>query len=978
MAERYPMGLQLRGGFMTEPVTPGLSQEIEQALSKSVRGEVRFDRFTRLLYATDASMYQIEPIGVVIPRDKDDVIAAVQVANQFAVPVLPRGGGTSLAGQTVGHAVVIDCSRYMNRLNELNQEEGWAWVGPGLVQDELNALLRPKGLLFGPDTATSNRATIGGMVGNNSAGSHSIAYGKTVDHVLELRCVLADGSEALFGPVGSEAISARQRGNGLGAKIYQVIPQIVAAHRDEILRRYPAIMRRVSGYNLDEFVRDKPFNLAKLIVGSEGTLASVVEAKVRVLPHPKRTALVVLHFKELSEALSASPEILETSPYALELVDKMILDLAKGSIEYARRTAQFLRGDPDAILLVEYSGEDEGEVRGKAEGLVARIQSKGIGYATVTAFEPDAQQNIWKVRKAGLGLLLGTKGEKKPIAFVEDTAVAPERLPEFLRRFRQILAKHDVRAGYYGHCSVGCLHIRPLINLKRTDELAKVRAIATEITELVLEFGGALSGEHGDGLARSMWNEKLFGREIYQAFRQVKGAFDPKGLMNPGKIVDAPDMLENLRYGDSYQTWEPETVLDFSSQGGFAAAVEMCNGVGVCRKKLEGTMCPSYMATMDEEHTTRGRANALRAVLSGKAPREEFTGRRLFEVLDLCLECKGCKAECPSNVDMAKLKYEFLHHYYEANGLPLRNRLFGKIERLNRVGCMLAPVSNWIAALPMTRWLNERLFGIDHRRPLPPFASPTFLDWFRAHRPGGTGERGEVLLFHDTFNTYNTPGVAIAAAKLLERAGYRLLVVEKRCCGRPMISKGMLREARELTAWNIERLAPFAERGVPIVGLEPSCVLTLRDEYPELLKDPRAKLVAEQSYLLEEFLERERARGLALPFAAGDRRALFHGHCHQKALVGTGPTVALLEWAGYQVEEVDSGCCGMAGSFGFEKEHYDLSVAIGQRRLIPAVKAAAFDTVVVTPGISCRQQIRHLAGRTALHPAEAVWQALQG
>ncbi len=951
--------------------------DLEHDLRRVVEGEARFDRMTCLLYATDASIYQIEPIGVVFPRHAGDVQAVLEVANRHGAPILPRGAGTSLAGQTVGHAVVLDFSRHMNRVLEVNPEEGWARVQPGVVQDELNARVRPLGLLFGPDTATANRATLGGMTGNNSAGAHSVVYGKTVDHVLELTVLLSDGTQAVFTPLGPAELEAKQAGNGLEARIYDEVERIVLEHREEILARYPKLMRRVSGYNLDEFVKGESFNLAKLVVGSEGTLVTVVEARVRLVRRPLATSLAVVHFHELQEALVASPAVLESRPYALEMVDKLILDLAKGSLEHARRRTRFVQGDPGAILLVEYAGESEAEARAKAEALEARTRAGRLGYATVVALDPEAQQNIWKVRKAGQGLLIGMKGERKPIAFVEDTAVAPEKLPEFVSRFKATVERYGTMAGYYGHCSVGCLHIRPLVNLKRADEVAKMRAMAEEIVGLVMEFGGALSGEHGDGLARGQWNERLFGPRLYQAFREVKAAFDPKGLMNPGKIVDCPPMTENLRYGPAYRTWEPPALLDFSDQGGFAAAVEMCNGVGACRKRLEGTMCPSYMATGDEEHSTRGRANALRAVLSGALAKEEFTGRRLYEVLDLCLECKACKAECPANVDMAKLKYEFLAHYYRANGLPLRNRLFGRIETLNRLGSRLAPLSNWVAGSAPSRWLLERVVGVDRRRPLPAFARQPFTAWFRRHTPGGDGRLGRVALFWDTFVTYNAPGIGVAATRFLEAAGYRVLLPEKRCCGRPLISKGMLREAKAHAEWNVARLLPLVEEGIPVVGLEPSCLLTLRDEYVDLLRTPAARRVAERSFLLEEFLQREEEAWKGLTFAPAPGRVLLHGHCHQKALAGTAPTVAALRRAGYEVEEVDAGCCGMAGAFGFEREHYDLSLAIANRRLVPAVKAAGGSVEVSAPGVSCRQQIEHTTGRRAKHPAELLWSALR-
>jgi Fe-S oxidoreductase len=655
----------------------------------------------------------------------------------------------------------------------------------------------------------------------------------------------------------------------------------------------------------------------------------------------------------------------------------MILNLARGNLVQSQRLG-FVQGNPSSLLMVEFAGETEDEVKEQVYKLEELRKREKIGYAATQAFKPEEVRAIWGVRKAGLGLLLGTKGDKKPIAFVEDAAVAPAQLPEFIRRFREVVARHDTIAGYYGHCSVGCMHIRPLINLKDEGEKAKMVSIANAIADLVLEFNGAMSGEHGDGLARSHFNAKLFGPALYGAFRQIKHAFDPKNLMNPGKIVDSPAMTESLKISPQYKTWQPQTTLDFSEQGGFARAVEMCSGMGECRKKLDGTMCPSYMGTLDEEHSTRGRANALRSAISGRAPQAEFTGKRLYEVMDLCLECKACKAECPSNVDMAKLKYEFLDHYHRANGLPLRNRLFGGIERLNRIGSTLAPVSNWLANSGINRWLMEVFAGIDRRRPLPQFASETFESWFKKHQVQGDGSKGEVVLFSDTFNNYNTPNVAIAATRFLEKSGYRIVLVDKKCCGRPMISKGMLSQAKENAAWNVDKLASYAVKGTPIVGLEPSCLLTLRDEYPEFIRTSAAKKVAENSFMLEEFVVREHKEGkLTLRSRGNGKKALLHGHCHQKALIGTAPTIAMLKAAGYEVSEVDSGCCGMAGSFGFEKEHYDLSLKIGNRRLAPTVKSAGADVEIVAPGISCRQQIDHLAQRQAKHPAELLWESVE-
>jgi FAD/FMN-containing dehydrogenase/Fe-S oxidoreductase len=971
--------------------------DLEHELRRVVRGSVRFDPASRLLYSTDASMYQVEPIGIVTPRDPDDVIAAFDVARTQRVALLPRGGGTSLTGQTVNRALVLDFSQHMNGVLEVNAEELWARVQPGLVQDELNHHVRGLGLLFGPDTSTSNRATLGGMIGNNSGGSHSIAYGLTVEHVLELDALLADGTRVRFGTVTPAEFEAKTRLDGAEGRIYREVAAIRAEYTEEIRKRYPKHWRRVAGYNLNELVGattvsngpptdragladpapiNRPLNMARVVVGSEGTLLTVLEAKVRLVRRPKKTALDVIHYASIQEALESSQSILETGPHAVELTDKLILDLARENIEQRQRAA-FVQGDPGAILIVEYAGESDAEVKAKVDALEMRRAREKFGYAAHLSYDLGEQQSIWKLRKAGLGLLLGMKGDKKPIAFVEDTCVEPKHLKDFVPRFADIFAKYDTTGAYYGHCSVGCLHIRPVIDLKTPRGLEQVKAIADEITDLVLEFSGTISSEHGDGRARSPFLERMYGPTLMQAFRRFKRAFDPDNRMNPGNIVDSPGIIENLRYGVSYKTWEPKTLLDFSAQGGFAAAVEMCNGVGVCRKKLEGTMCPSYMATKDEEHSTRGRANALRAVLAGRLPASEFTGERLHEVMDLCLECKGCKAECPSNVDMAKLKYEFLYHYHQANGLPLRNRMFGRVAKISALGARAPRLANAINALPPVRWLLEKAVGIDRRRPLPPLALETFEGWFRRHTPPATAPRGEVVLFHDTFVTYNTPEIGQAAVRLLEGGGYRVVLVDRKCCGRPLISKGMLDEAREHAAYNVARLAPYARRGVAIVGLEPSCLLTLRDEWVDLLRTDDARVVAAQSVLLEQFVLAERERGLALRFAAGHgRRVLLHGHCHQKAMVGTGATVAALKWAGYDVSEVDSGCCGMAGSFGFEREHYDISVALGNRRLAPAVKAADPHTLVVAPGISCRQQIEHLAGRRAKHPAEALAEAI--
>jgi len=951
-----------------------MNEDLYQSLKLHVNGEVRFDRASRMMYSTDASIYEIEPIGVVIPRTHEDVFATMETARKFGVPVLPRGAGTSLAGQTVGDAVVIDMSKYLNRVVEVNTEERWALVEPGVVQEQLNLHLRPMGFLFGPDTSTANRATIGGMMGNNSAGSHSILYGKTIDHVLEMDVVLASGEGRTLGETKFEEASVR---GGIEGRI----ADIVRANRDEIERRFPKIMRRVSGYNLDEFVRNGKFNLVKLVVGSEGTLAAVRRAKVKIEPRPPATALCVVHFADIVDSIRATEIILQFEPAAVELIDRMIVELGRNSLEISRLMG-FVEGNPDALLVVEFYGANEQELRSKLDAMEAALKRDKAGYAYVRAFDPAAQTSIWKVRKAGLGLLLGMKGERKPIAFVEDCAVEPAKLPEFFIRFRDVIHKYDTSAGYYGHASVGCLHIRPLINTKNAREIQVMKDMTDEITDLVLEFGGSMSGEHGDGLARSHLNEKLFGPRVYKAFQDVKRAFDPENRMNPGKIVNAPPMTENLRYGTEYRTIAVNTHYDFSREGGFATAVELCNGAGVCRKKNEGTMCPSYMVTLEDKHSTRGRANLMREILSGTLPAEEFTGKDLHDALDLCLECKGCKAECPSNVDMAKLKYEFLAHYNEAHGTPLRSRMFANIHTASRVASIWPEMANWTLTNSVVRRMLDRFVGIDARRKLPQFAQQTFEAWFARRLPSSTpngkprvSDR-KVVLFHDTFINYNYPDIGKAATQLLEAAGYDVRIVEQRkCCGRPMISKGLAEDARENAAFNVQQLHPFVQQGYCVIGCEPSCILTFRDEYPDLVKGQAAVDLGKASFLLEEFIVKEKQAGRwKLQFKRQQTKALIHGHCHEKALIGSRYLKEALALA-YPVEEIDSGCCGMAGSFGYEKEHYDISIAIGRRRLFPAVENNP-DSLVVAPGVSCRQQVEHATGRRPLHPAEALLKAL--
>jgi len=977
-------------------------EDVVHELRQRITGEVRFDPYSRILYSTDASIYEIEPTGVVIPRHADDIQVTVELAAKHSIPIIPRGAGTSIVGNAIGPGIVIDCSKYLNKIIEVNKEERWARIQPGVVLDQINQHVKPLNLLFGPDVATSSRATLGGMMGNNSSGAHSLVYGKTIDHVLELEVLLSNGELTTFTPMTPSEWKSKLAKDGFLNSLYSKVDQLVRDHRNEIDRRFPKILRRVAGYNLDEFVRQSHNNLSKLIVGSEGTLAVMIEARVNLVPLPKFRVLAVVHFTDLFDALQAVSGILDFKPYALELLDNNILDLTRSTQEYSRRLT-FVEGFPAALLLVEFHGESKPELLGKLDKLSQHLNQNKIGYGCVKLVDPAEQANVWYIRKAGLGLLMGTGDARKPIGFVEDTAVAPEKLPEYIKRFDEIVRSYGTNAAYYAHASVGCLHVRPKLNLKDPQDVKIMTKIADDVSNLALEFGGTVSGEHGDGLSHSCWNEKMFGPQLYSAFREIKKTFDPKNILNPGKIVDAQFLTENLRKQPKPEIHPITPFFDYSREGGFHNAIELCNGNGVCRKKTEGTMCPSYMVTMEEEHSTRGRANALRAVLTGKLDKSEFTSQRMYEVLELCIACKGCKGECPTNVDMAKLKYEFLYHYHKVHGLPLRDRLFGHIATINRIGSATAPFSNWAISTLPARWLFELFGGISRFRKPPSFATQTLQRWFENHegelaglssfdfaQDDAGGLHGEpfdhaqdklrrtmkkVALFNDTFMNYNYPEIGVAAVKILEAAGYELILPERKCCGRPFLSKGMLEEARACAKYNVEKLYPLVEQGIAIVGCEPSCMMTFRDEYPDLLNDPRVQAVAENTFLMEEFFAKETTP--ALSFSPAKRKFLLHGHCHLKALVGTAPTVNFLKRIpGAEVHVVDSGCCGMAGSFGFEKEHYQISMAMGRRSLFEAVESKDDDWEIVAPGVSCRQQIEHGTGRRAKHPVEVLAESL--
>jgi FAD/FMN-containing dehydrogenase/Fe-S oxidoreductase len=990
-------------------------------LRKHTSGEVRFDETSRHLYATDASHYLVRPLGVTIPKTPDDLVAAVQIAADLAIPITARGGGTSLSGQSIGPGLVIDCSKYLDGIGDVDVSGRRVCVQPGVVLDQLNRELARYGLMFGPDVATASRATLGGMIGNNSAGSRSVVYGRAVDHVHALKAILSDGSRAEFRGLSPLDYERKLELRNREGDAYRTVEVAVRENAAEIEARTPKILRNVSGYNLagvlergigasapvTAMMRPRSAwartvdlgsrSLVPLLVGSEGTLIVMAEAELGLIPRPKHRGLLVPQFDSLSASLDALAACLEFNPSAVELMDKMLIDLARQQ-RSLKDTMAAVRGNPEALLMVEFSSDDAADVSFRVHELQRRLGPAVGLVAAVPALDPGIRDPLWALRSSAVPLLWGMAGDRKPVKFVEDCAVAPERLPEFAARFREVLRRHGTDGAFYGHASVGCLHIRPVLNPHDPNDVVTMRRIMEEVTDLVLSFNGALSGEHGDGLVRSEWNRKMYGSVVYEAFRRVKRGFDPENLFNPGKVVDAPAMEENWRIAPGHVPPDPPTILDFSKQGGVFRSAEVCNGSGVCRKTQGGAMCPSYRATRDERDSTRGRANALRIALdSVTRPAEAvpiadnhdtpLAQRWLHEVMDLCLSCKACKSECPANVDLAKLKAEFLQAYYARRPRPLGHLLVKNIHRLSPLGAPFADIGNWLARRPWLRWVMESLTGIDRRRSLPKLHRDHFRKWFAMRRKDPTRSVGgavssparKVILLDDCFTTFQEPQIGRAAVTLLERAGYTVELAGV-CCGRAMISKGFLESARSLAEEGVARLERAAAAGVPILGLEPSCILTLADEWPELVPGSAARQVAAAAELAEAWLARQIREGAAsLEFAAAAEptprmpgTVLFHGHCHQKALVGTkGSVEALKLLPSLDVTVLDAGCCGMAGAFGYEKDHFDLSVQIARLALVPAITAAPQAQVVAT-GTSCRHQIRDLTGREALHPLEVL------
>ncbi len=926
------------------------------------RDQAAADHMTRVLYSTDASNYQIMPLAVTYPRDADDVVAVHEVARKFGVPVLPRGGGSALAGQAVGEAIIMDFTRHMRRVRAVNAEARTVDVEPGLILGNLNGQLSPLDLMFGPDPASAERAAIGGVIGNNATGAHSIRYGMTADHVSRLQVVLANG-ELVWLDAANVALS----------HIRGIVGELAMEHAALIKARYPRTWRTVAGYALDK-IDPANVNLNWLLCGSEGTLATVVRAELQLVERPKseNKRLALAHFDTLRESLEATPRILELEPAAIELMDRFLLDKTRAAAGYRDRLT-FVDGDPAALLLVEFVGTEK-ELSAKVKDLKAHMQRLGYRGAVTVAETARQQDDVWTVRKAGLGLMMSERSEAKPVSFIEDGAVPVERLADYIADVEQIIHDNDTSYAIYAHASAGCLHIRPLINLKTLKGREQYRAIADGVAQTVKKHQGTITGEHGQGLVRGEFSEYLFGPELMDAFRRVKRAFDPESMMNPGKIIDSPpmDSAELLRYTPDYNVIEVKTRYDWTADKGFAGAVEMCNGAGVCRKEGVGTMCPSYQATLDEAHSTRGRANALRAAISGALP-DELGDPAVKAVLDLCLGCKACASECPSSVDVAKLKSEFLASWHDRHGVDLATRVFGNIHRLNQLAGVAPRLSNFVMSNKLGK-IGADLLGIPMARPLPKYADRRFSSQrYPEHAVP------DAILIVDTFTEWNHPEVGRATMRLAERLGARVNVRRLPgggCCGRPAISKGLLDKAKAMARDNVLDLSR-ADPAVPFVFLEPSCLSAFKDDYLSLVDasiQPEARAVAERCIGVETFFA-DALEGQAekLAWQLESPRILLHGHCHQKALWGTADSLRLLRTIpGADVAEMNTGCCGVAGSFGYE--HYELSMKIAEDRLLPSIRENR-DALIAAPGTSCRAQI-HDAGFKASHPIEIVSAAL--
>jgi len=966
-----------------------------QKLAKALEGELYDDLTMRILYATDASAYREMPLAVVVPKTVDDIKKLIAFAHAEQTSLIPRTAGTSLAGQVVGDGIIVDVSKYFTKIIELNKEAGWVRVQPGVIRDELNMFLKPHGLFFGPETSTANRAMMGGMVGNNSCGSNSVVYRSTREHLLEVKTLLSDGSEATFKTLGLEDFHGKCEGESLEANIYKTVRRLLSNYENqqEIRKEFPkkTVERRNTGYAVDVLLDASPFtaggedfNFCKLIAGSEGTLAFITEIKLNVVPlPPKEVGLLCVHFNSIDEALRANIIALQYRPSASELIDHYILECTKNNIEQSKNRF-FVQGDPGAILVIEFARTNREEIIEIAAKVEADMRAANLGYHFPLLFGDDSKK-IWTLRKAGLGLLSNLPGDSKAVPVIEDTAVDVHDLPAYIRDFNEILKKHNLYSVHYAHAGSGEIHLRPIINLKTEEGNKLFRTIAEEIATLVKKYDGSLSGEHGDGRLRGEFIKQMVGEKNYQLLREIKSTWDPANIFNPNKIVDTPAMNTMLRYTPGQQTPPFKTVFRFHNQDILQHA-EQCNGSGDCRKTelSGGTMCPSFMATRNEKDTTRARANILREFLTNSQKMNRFDHEEILDVMDLCLSCKGCKSECPSNVDVAKLKAEFLQQYYDANGIPFRSKLIANFSRSAKLGSIFPAMYNFMMTAPGISNVIKISSGFAVKRSMPTMYKTTLKNWYKENKTKSKLKTPthKVFLFCDEFTNYNDTEIGIKAILLLEKLGYEVVIPKHEESGRAWLSKGFLRQAKKIANKNITLLSPLINAETPLIGIEPSAILTFRDEYIDLADDDKfeaAKKLATNVFTIDEFIAAEIEKGNIIKeiFTKEERNIKLHGHCQQKALSSIAPSVKMLSLPeNYTVDGIPSGCCGMAGSFGYEKEHYELSMKIGELVLFPAVRKQPENIIIAAPGTSCRHQVKDGTGRKALHPVEILWEAL--
>jgi len=974
-------------------VSSKTENKLFKQLAHEMQGEFLWDISSRLQYATDASAYREIPDAVALPKNKHDLKKLIAFATNNKMPLIPRAAGTSLAGQVVGKGIIVDISRYWGKIIELNIDEKWVKVEPGVILDELNQYLKPHGLFFAPETSTSNRCMIGGMVGNNACGLHSIIYGSTRDHTISVKMMLDDGIEYEFSPISKDEFHKKRLQKDREGHIYQQINTLLSNKKnaEEIENQFPhkSIKRRNTGYAIDLLLSNEifgtskqQFNFCKLIAGSEGTLGFITEVKLNLIPlPPSQKALVCVHLNTREHAFRANLIALKYNPGAVEMMDNLILECTKGNIEQ-NRNRFFIKGAPGAILIVEFARNTRQEIENIAINMQREMEDADFGYHFPIVWNEDTTR-VWALRKAGLGVLSNIEGDAKPVSLVEDTAIRVEDLPKYMDEFAGIMANHNLDCVYHAHIGSGELHLRPILNLKDENDVKLFRTIAFEVAHLVKKYRGSMSGEHGDGRLRGELIPILVGDKVYQLMREVKTAWDPSSIFNPNKIVDTPPNNTSLRYTPGQKEPEIETILDFSKVGGILRAIEKCNGSGDCRKteKAGGTMCPSYMATRNEANTTRARANILREFITNSDKNNPFDYQEIYDILDLCLSCKGCKSECPSSVDMAKLKAEFLHQWYKKHSIPLRSRVIANIPKLYRIGMLMPRLTNFVLSNRVTKGIMASFLGFTSKRQLPLLSGTTLRQWYKKQE-SKTNQKNTVYLFADEFTNYNDTSIGIKAIDTLEKLGYNVHIPKINESGRTFISKGLLNTAKRIANHNVKLLGQMITEQTPLIGIEPSAILSFRDEYPELVDDelkPKANKISKHCLLFEEFFMREVNAGKITQdmFTEATKKIKLHGHCQQKAIASTKETKAMLSFPkNYSITEIPSGCCGMAGAFGYEKEHYNLSMDVGELVLFPEIRKTPEKVTISTPGTSCRHQIKDGTNRNAEHPVEIMWEAL--